>query len=307
LLRDLQGGSTAASEAALETLFTNIWHQGGVFTATAPAVPFLVDHAEHPGTGQRVDTLRLLYEIADNACLDDAIGQSARSAVLDETPRLLRLLSDDDPEVSAFAAWLLATLPEKAKEYEQTLEPVAKAGHPVSKAGALFTLGKLRSEVAPAVAKQAAEDGDPLIRYVAALVLCSLDLGELQPGAVELLVDHLVEPRDIGYGKLPFGWDDDVDATAALRSHPGALKFLIERPKSRRPSRNRFRVLLDVAFPGPNAERRSDDLTDDQRAVIDWVTNVTASAGDTARRELEDDLDARGLSDLWREAAEAQQ
>ena len=53
-----------AKEAEFE-LFGNIWHQGTVYEATAPAVPFLVELAERPETHDRPGLLMLLGAIAE--------------------------------------------------------------------------------------------------------------------------------------------------------------------------------------------------------------------------------------------------
>ena len=47
LIRDLAAGGQELSDAALEELFGNIWHQGTVYESTSHAVPYLVEVALH--------------------------------------------------------------------------------------------------------------------------------------------------------------------------------------------------------------------------------------------------------------------
>ena len=48
LLRQLAASDPATVSPALGALFGNIWHQGTVYQATAPAVPFLLELVADP-------------------------------------------------------------------------------------------------------------------------------------------------------------------------------------------------------------------------------------------------------------------
>ena len=61
-------------ESPLSTLFTNIWHQGTVYEATAYAVPFLLELAADPRNPLRVDILHLLSVIAQGTSYLDVHG-----------------------------------------------------------------------------------------------------------------------------------------------------------------------------------------------------------------------------------------
>lgn len=64
LLRQLAQPYPASAHAALAWLFGNIWHQGTVYQATAPAVPFLLEPVADPVVHCRDGLLHLLAMIA---------------------------------------------------------------------------------------------------------------------------------------------------------------------------------------------------------------------------------------------------
>ncbi len=69
-LRRLASCDPNARKRALWELSGNIYHQGSVDTATAAAVPFLVQIATHPSLPERREILELLDAIADSAVAD---------------------------------------------------------------------------------------------------------------------------------------------------------------------------------------------------------------------------------------------
>src|SRR5581483_6556505 len=65
LLRALVSGDEEQAEAAVHELYGTIWHQGSVYPATIPAVPFLIEIAVSGAAGgQTPEVLRLLGHIA---------------------------------------------------------------------------------------------------------------------------------------------------------------------------------------------------------------------------------------------------
>ena len=105
----LDGDQKTAKEAASE-LFGNIWHQGTVYQATAPAVPFL---ARLAAAGCRTATLAgLLGCIAESTDESGIEPGSARAAVTAQADLLLPLLAAPDAEVRARTAWAVAQCPD---------------------------------------------------------------------------------------------------------------------------------------------------------------------------------------------------
>jgi hypothetical protein len=76
LLRQLRSADTPTREDALDQLLFTIGHQGTRYSATAPAVPFLVELATAPDTHHRARLVNLLAYAAigdDQASLPDGI------------------------------------------------------------------------------------------------------------------------------------------------------------------------------------------------------------------------------------------
>ncbi|KAJ6445147.1 1-aminocyclopropane-1-carboxylate synthase-like protein 1 [Purpureocillium lavendulum] len=96
LLRDIAGGDNEQVAAGVYDLFGNIWHQGTVYEATSPAVPFITRLAvAGVATASLVQLLGLIAESRDN--IHDRTAESTRSAVASQAGMLCSLL--DSPEV----------------------------------------------------------------------------------------------------------------------------------------------------------------------------------------------------------------
>lgn len=65
LLRDLLSNDATARESAAKELFTNIWHQGTVYSATVHALPFLIDVLESDETPDQESVALLVASIMD--------------------------------------------------------------------------------------------------------------------------------------------------------------------------------------------------------------------------------------------------
>ncbi|MEW1910089.1 hypothetical protein AB0442_16800 [Kitasatospora sp. NPDC085895] len=105
LIRALYGEDEEAASEAVHELFGNIHHQGTVYEASGPAVPFLA-HAVRHAPGHRTDLLMLLAVMADHD--PSAAGSPPRlgadvAAVCTELcrvlPDLLPCLGDAEPSV----------------------------------------------------------------------------------------------------------------------------------------------------------------------------------------------------------------
>ncbi|MEU9167103.1 hypothetical protein AB0D34_04775 [Streptomyces sp. NPDC048420] len=107
LLRDLASPVEETAAEAEQELWDSIVHQGTVYTATAPAVPFLVRLVTE---GVRRSALvGMLGVIAGSVDEHDLpVPGAARDAVAAQLGLLLPLLADDDPEVRRTTAWTVA-------------------------------------------------------------------------------------------------------------------------------------------------------------------------------------------------------
>lgn len=136
-IRDLVSGDAGARKTAMDTLSGTIWHQGTVYEATVPAVPFLVSVATAAGLADRDRVIELLGAIsgghgyvevhrwllerggfpADELDVSEQAERrwvtDARAAVLAAAPGLARLVGDEDVKVRREVPHTLAGLYEE--------------------------------------------------------------------------------------------------------------------------------------------------------------------------------------------------
>jgi len=74
LIRALSSDDEEERREGLEGLFGTIWHQGTVYEATAPAVPFLIELLANPGVKGKDGILQLLACIAEGSSYVDVHG-----------------------------------------------------------------------------------------------------------------------------------------------------------------------------------------------------------------------------------------
>jgi hypothetical protein len=226
-------------EGALQKLFGNIWHQGTVYEATAPAVPFLVELLASP-RADRAGVLELLGLIATGSSFHDvhrhiwppsrrdsretlkAVEQelgwvrAARDAVHDHLPVIFRSLDDVDGAVRTAALGVATAFADKNDAARMALVrhafEDADGGVRIFALDALRKCGALDNEMR----ERAIREGGPAARV---LVGCAL----LRAGrAAELAPDGKViamlqrEAPLVG------------DALDALTSGWGAISLTIE-------------------------------------------------------------------------------
>jgi HEAT repeat protein len=169
LLRALASDKKEICDDALHQLYSNIWHQGTVYQATAYAVPFLIELLDAPAVLCRAEILALLQALASGSSyLDVHQGmdwyrnerqterfqteirreldwvRAAHVAVLEGTPVYLRLLSHAEPSVRVLAPYVLGICRERAQEIEPALRVrVAIEDDPEVKASIFMALAQL--------------------------------------------------------------------------------------------------------------------------------------------------------------------
>ena len=156
-LRALLSSDPDVRDKARWSLRGTLVQPGARFPASAPAVPFLLEAAADPATGDRAQLLELLTALAvghDATWLpggvpqaaDEARGwgpaeQAAHRAVGEGLPLFLKLLRDDDAAVRRAAAGLLAWFPTQAAATVGELTWAALDPDPSVVATALIALG----------------------------------------------------------------------------------------------------------------------------------------------------------------------
>jgi hypothetical protein len=248
LLRELAASDPAAASAALEALFGTVWHQGTVYQATAPAVPFLLQLVADPAVHGRDGLLHLLAEIATGSPVygdepedpwmprswrlpgdtDEGREQArawvraAHRAVAAGIPIVLGLLDepDTDVEVRRMVPYTLAACPEQAGELLPALaarlprepDPAAKAS--LVLASASLARGRGASDADTAwLAGLLGDDQAAPVRLAAAVGLAWTVPGELPDGVVATMAATLVDPGAAALRRL--AWCPDwVEALA---------------------------------------------------------------------------------------------
>jgi HEAT repeat len=102
------------ADAAVEALFSSVFHQGTVYPASVAVVPFVAELAVTSAVHHRHLLVYLLGGMADPRQAHGPDVAAVGSALTAQVPRLLPLLADPDPKVREAAAYTLAQCPEMA-------------------------------------------------------------------------------------------------------------------------------------------------------------------------------------------------
>lgn len=238
LIRGLRSHALDEREEALSALYTNIWHHGVIFEASAFVVPFLVELTQHPDVADRDKLLILLAHLATGNSLIEVHQQIEGPDSLEENPELktqlarerqwvlrtrqtaqkfvpgyVRLLEDPDPDVRAAAAYLLACFRGESRKIAPIiLRRLGKESHARARASLVLCLGALANgnpaylQCFEAVRKSKLPD---LVRLAAAMAEAR-NLRETTPeDTLTLLVDVItsIDPLlPAEYKRLP--WAD---------------------------------------------------------------------------------------------------
>lgn len=180
LLRAAASADEEQARAALHELFTSVFHQGSVYTASVAVVPFVAELAVAPAVHGRSVLVYLLGIMADPREAEgaegaevDAVGDALTALV----PRLLPLLSDTDPKVRERVAYTLAQCPDTAGPVVARLrERWAVEEVPLVRASLLAAGGRLDPAGSEAWLLEALDDRDVVVRAAAALTIARAGL-----------------------------------------------------------------------------------------------------------------------------------
>jgi hypothetical protein len=189
----------------IDHLFGSIWHQGDVYPASVPAIPFLLELAADRETPDRDQILELVTLMAIGLAAENLPyglpiaglrrSRSARyrvavyDAVAERLPTIVPLLQDPDESVAALAAFTVAWFPDQAVHSGPALiAAAADAGRarPV-RVNTVLALGMVGQRI-PAEPERVFDallrDDDPVLRWAAAVASVTMTAGRPAPAAL---------------------------------------------------------------------------------------------------------------------------
>lgn len=236
LLRDLTSPDEQLRGNARGTLYTNIYHQGTVYQASAYAVPFLVEILQQETVSEREEVLVLLAHLAQgntyhrqhwhlyteerkqapalHAELEEGLFwvEKTYEAVSAGLPLYCSLLEDPDPKLRMAALRLLGSLSREAAQIVSLLvERFSTERDQRVQASLLFTLGALLARQKEAffpawhlLEKGLGEGQTDLVRLAAAMALVWTRRPETPARAYDLLLERIQypDPLDDLYNEL---------------------------------------------------------------------------------------------------------
>lgn len=232
LIRALVSDHPGKREGALDALFSTIWHQGTVYSASPAAVPFLVELLEADQQEDLPAILELLAHLATGTPDEDAealpnAATAAREAVSKGISVYARRLGHPEPAVRVAAAYLLGLF-----AVEAARAPLAAAveddSEPAVRAVAAFALGCIADPArADALRERLVDISEhPAVRLYAGLGLSRG--GAPLEGPQFAALAELVEDVDL------FGQLDELHDNAARMSYGPLADGLLRLPAAAR-------------------------------------------------------------------------
>lgn len=257
LLRDLASPHEQIRSRALGTFYTNIYHQGTVYQASAYAVPFLLELVQEESVPERDEIVVLLAHLAvgdaynrqhlrfyneeriqDPQFQQDMVEQifwvdRTHEAVRSGLPLYIRLLKYPDVPMRMSASRLLSTFREEAAQilpvFSQRLQH--EQDHRV-RACLFYSIGALIArqadnypEAIALLAQALVEAETELVRVAAAMALLWTGSSEMPPRALDMVLDTILQGEAITseYETLPW---------ASMRLGLDAIRCLYALPPS---------------------------------------------------------------------------
>lgn len=272
-LRTLLTDDDRQRSEALASLAASICHQGSVYPATAPAVPFLVEIATTsmvPSAFQ-VEVVQFLEFIAQGAVdlgryhpdwAAEDWAKTLTSNLRASAPSLLALLREsDNPLLRAWIVWFIHSLPPSALELDVLRNVIHEERDEVVKATIALTL----SPEDPLQADLVSPRERPIVRLAAAAQLISTgrDLDRLVTIATESV------PQCARFSEMPIR-SEDTSPVRLIASRLGAVSPARQQAwiTSWLPDQDQCVEALYAAW-GASETRRSS-----ARALVDPVTQA---------------------------------
>jgi HEAT repeat protein len=187
LLRALASDHAGKREGALDALFSTIWHQGTVYSASAAAVPFLIELSMSDAQGDLPAILDLLAHLATGSSYLDAHQHLSHLEEERAAPEFADRLAGELVHVRAAKE----AVARGASVYARRL----RHEDPAVRVAAAYLLGLCPSDASrDALKKCARDDGEPAVRAVAAFALGCIADDALAPEVREMLEDETEHP-----------------------------------------------------------------------------------------------------------------
>ncbi len=257
-IRDLASDDATTRDEARSELGGNIIHQGTVYAATSPSVPFLIELLGSPAVQDKAALLVFVAALACGSSYHDAHGplyeemgglfkdemnqpewdervreelgwvESARLAVVAGTPVYLKLLDDPDPEIRFSAAYTLAVGSDRAAEIVPRLEERLKIeADDRVKASILLSLGHVGgADVGPVIERFLDPAQSRVVRVAAAISMARFARERTPEAAVRQLMEAIADPGPIDDVYLQLPWTDEESVVAAVSGALGRLGVL---------------------------------------------------------------------------------
>ncbi|MBC6461680.1 HEAT repeat domain-containing protein [Actinomadura sp. HBU206391] len=233
LLRGAASEDDEVRDEAIDALFGTIHHQGTVYPASAPAVPFLAQLAVHAPL-QRDYVLMLLSEMANGHDIDGGASITrVRAAVADAIPGLLPLLDDPDRDVRRALLRVLITVPEAVFSHlPLLLERMAADPDGQMRADLMTTLARVDPDLDSAERRHRTglDDPAPAVRIASAIALLSRTAPPFPSDVVDALADAYAIDGDGGFD-MPWPGETTGDPLLgdALAEDPAAALAVASR------------------------------------------------------------------------------
>jgi hypothetical protein len=245
LLRELLDPDPEVRGKTLGILYSNVFHQGTRFPASAHVIPFFIEMCASPDVPDRGDLLRYwgslitgYFSVLERPCWGDGERIHDQGQVITPVPGdiwwgdyaatlhqvyresvkghevVCSLLDDEDHAVRAGAAWVLACLPTIAPASSPRLQARVRV-EPSGwvRAGIAFALGELGASVP--LRSIIAHDASPAARCMAACQLARIEPTEALIGPLLQFVSEPIE----GYENVPGAGGKSTGDAAFSISH----------------------------------------------------------------------------------------
>lgn len=311
LLRNLRTAKPSATwkeKAPLSQLFSNIWHQGTVYDATAYAVPFLIQLVADPATPDRVGILGLLSAIAEGSSFLDVHADylqmypspdlgvpgsakfeekravelewvnAAHTAVAQGYEQYAELTKDFSDVAYATANVLACLEVETERTYQILVEMLRAEDRPLYRAGLILLLPSVGrdSDELPVILNRYSASEEVVERHASAAAVARLKKCEISEALQQAIVEAIfADYLEEFFEGLPWDASGYVSCDALLRRDPIAASIatsrLLELAEDGKLNADSFDKLFELLFERKESLQPEELSNEQQRALVALV------------------------------------